>query len=326
MKNAIKIVALVIFCALGVSAFVFAGTTLDADITIPSVADYEASTTFDLTLKNGSIADSFSYSGGVFTVTNPDTTTGFNVSASSSSVKSLILKSGSNNVACTINTTPGTTSLNITSAAGTYTILPSSAVTDCGTLCTAVTGVATFDGYPSCVPTSCSGNYVLSSSNTCYIPGGGGGGGGGAYTPITDIIPPTINNVVFSDGALTFGTSESAQTKVLYGKTQAYGETLENTVYRVSHSFTISNLEEGAIYYFKIEATDSKGNLGTKTGTFTEGGSVEITTEPIVEEETIVTQTQTQTSSTFTLPSDLTTLSQRELLIIILQILLLQLY
>lgn len=320
-KNAINLIALVIFTVFGVLTVVLAGTTLNGDITIPDVADYEATTTFDLTLKDGSIADSFSYSGGVFTVTNPDTTTGFNVSSSSSSVKSFILKSGSNNVLCTLNTTPGTSYINITNAAGEYTILPSSAVTDCGTLCTAVTGVATFNGYPSCVPSSCSTNYTLNSSNVCYIPGSsGGGGGGGIYTSPTDLIPPVISDVVFSNETLSFVTNESAKTKVLYGETAAYGETLENTVYKTGHSFTIPDLLAGVVYHFRIEAKDSTGNFGVKTGTFTIEGDIQETVVPVV--APVVTQPTMTTQ--LTIPSDLTTLSKRELLIIIIQLLLQQ--
>jgi hypothetical protein len=317
-KQAIKIVALVIFFVFVVSAGVFAGTTLNADVTIPSVADYEASTTFDLTLKSGSIADSFSYSGGVFTVTNPDTTTGFNVSASSSSVKSFILKSGSNNVACTVNETPGTSYINITNAAGTYTILPSSAITDCGTVCSAVEGVATFNGFPSCVPTSCSTNYVMSSSNTCYIPGSSGGGGGGTYVPIHDIVPPIINNVQFSESNLTFTTNENSKTALLYGITIDYGQTLKDPVYTKKHSFMIPNIVEGVTYYFKIEATDPEGNIGTETGTFTQDGTVEIE-KPLVQ-GALVPFKQLK-AGLVVVPDDLTVLSKKELLILIIQIL-----
>ena len=83
---------------------VLAATTdfvADANVTVSSVSGGEV--TADMLIISGSTAESWTYSSGAFTVTNPGT---FKVGASSSSVKSIKVKnSGGSVIACANNTT-----------------------------------------------------------------------------------------------------------------------------------------------------------------------------------------------------------------------------
>ena len=141
--------------------------TANGDVTVTGVTF--GGSTVDMLILNTSTAESWTFDGGTFTVTNPGT---FKVGSSDSSVKSIIIKnSSSSNVACGENSTPGTSYVTIPTASDTYTIEPST-ITDCGTLCAAVTGVATFVSFPTCAAATCDTGYVLSGTS-CVAQGGG---------------------------------------------------------------------------------------------------------------------------------------------------------
>ena len=160
-----------------VPVFSFAATndfTADSDITVSSVT-FGAGTA-DMLILNSSTAESWIFSSGAFTVTNPGT---FKVGSSDSSVKSIQFSSGGTTLVCTENTTPGTSSATAPTAAGTYTVSPS-ATTQCTSLCSAVANAASYNVFPTCGAASCSDakpGYRLSGSGgsaTCVSVGGGG--------------------------------------------------------------------------------------------------------------------------------------------------------
>lgn len=277
----------IITAVLGMFAFgiVIAATddfTATSDITVTGVT-LGAGTT-DLTVKSGSKAESFGVSSGTFNLTSPDTTTGFVVTASNASVKALSLVSGATSVACTDNTVPGTTTFTTTQTAGAYTIVPLESI--CGGLCTPQPFVATYSGFPSCIPTSCISGYILAGFD-CVAQGAGGGGGGSVSYVQTDKTAPTINDILFNEGAFTFKTNESSKTVVYWGlSTEALTNEQISNVYKMNHSFNLVDLEPDTIYYYKIKATDSASNSAEKIGTFEKksDGTVVKTVETVVTE------------------------------------------
>lgn len=164
----------IVVLLLTLPALVLAATTdftANGNITVPSVTF--GSSTADMLILNGSTAQSWSFSSGAFTVTNPGT---FEVGSSNGSVKSVQFSSGGSTLACSENTTPGTSFATAPTAAGTYTVTPST-VSQCTSLCSAVSNAVSYNSFPTCGAASCNAGYKLSgsgSSATCVAVGGGG--------------------------------------------------------------------------------------------------------------------------------------------------------
>jgi peroxiredoxin len=90
-----------------------------------------------------------------------------------------------------------------------------------------------------------------------------------------DITPPSIQNVstlaITETGAtINWGTNEPTRGKVEYWKTETdipaarVDDSLSN-----SHSITLTGLDPGTTYYFKITSTDAAGNQATDEGSLT---------------------------------------------------------
>ncbi|MEK7125394.1 MAG: hypothetical protein AAB880_00605 [Patescibacteria group bacterium] len=101
--------------------------TADGNIEVPLVTFGDGTAT--MLIMNGSTAESWSFNGGTFQVTNPGTI--FKVGSSSSSVKTITSTQGGNTVSCAVNANPGTSYGELPTAAGTYTIVPSTTAS-CG--------------------------------------------------------------------------------------------------------------------------------------------------------------------------------------------------
>ncbi|MFH1534763.1 MAG: peptidoglycan-binding protein [Patescibacteria group bacterium] len=153
----------------------FAATTdfvADGNITVSAVTF--GTGTADMIIFSGSTAESWTFSSGTFTATNPGSA--FQVGSSDSSIKSMKISSGGSVVVCAENTTPGTSYATLPTSSATYTIEPS-ATTDCTSLCTTLSNTATYNSYPTCGAASCNAGYRISgsgSSATCVPIGGGG--------------------------------------------------------------------------------------------------------------------------------------------------------
>ncbi len=176
LNKKIKIIS---FLAIFLSATCVMAATTDfsanGDITVESVTF--GSGTADMIIFDGSSAESFAYNSGTFTVVDPDSTNTFKIGSSDSSVKSIQADRGGSTVACSENTTPGTSYLTLPSDSGTYTVNPST-VTDCTSLCTRVDHAATYNSFPTCGAATCdSGYHVIGSgsSATCEQDSSGGG-------------------------------------------------------------------------------------------------------------------------------------------------------
>lgn len=84
-------------------------------------------------------------------------------------------------------------------------------------------------------------------------------------TPTTDTTPPTIQNVTSlttsNTASLTWNTSEPATTRVEYGLTTGYGQSSPlDTALLTSHSVSLTSLQTGTTYHYRLRSTDAAGN------------------------------------------------------------------
>ena len=159
--------------------------TADGNITVSSVT-FGAGTA-DMLILDTSTAESWSFSSGTFTVTNPGT---FIVGSSDSAVKSIKVTQGGSDVACAENTTPGTSYVTLPTSSATYTVEPYTS-TDCTSLCTSVSNAATLNSFPTCGAATCNSGYTLSGSGasaTCVANASSG-------TFIIPVVPPPITPI-----------------------------------------------------------------------------------------------------------------------------------
>ncbi len=147
MKKYLIISVLVLTFSVGTAIAATNDFVADGPITIESVSG--TGVTADLTISDGSKANSVTSNAGVLTVTNPGSA--FKVTGSSVNIISISAESGSE-TSCVNNVNPGTTYLQLPESAGTYTVSPSK--------------------------NGCSSGSGGGGS------GGGGGGGGGATPPV----------------------------------------------------------------------------------------------------------------------------------------------
>ena len=107
------------------------------------------------------------------------------------------------------------------------------------------------------------------------------------YTPTTashlltvrDLTPPVVSGLTWTyangsmgtAGAITWTTSEPANTTVYYGNTSGtYTNTLANSTSSAAHNQSLSNLDANTTYYYIINSCDSSGNCANTTeNTFT---------------------------------------------------------
>jgi hypothetical protein len=158
-------------------------------------------TTTDLVIMPNSSAESWTYSSGLFTVTNPDATNIFKVGSSNPAVTAIrVLSSSSAVVACVKNTDPGNTYVSLPVTADIYSVEPSSI------------NVANSASYNSlCGAAACSSGYSVSGSGasaTCVAQSSGGSSGGGSSTPSE----PTTVTVVANSTApknITISTTQN---------------------------------------------------------------------------------------------------------------------
>lgn len=210
--------------ALFVPVVVFAATNdfvANSNITVPAVTF--GTGTADMIIMSGSQSESWTFSSGTFTVTNPGSA--FQVGSSDSTVKSIQVSQSGTTLACEENATPGTSAVTLPTTSGTYTVSPSS-TTQCTSLCTALSNAASYNSFPTCGAASCNAGYRLSGSGasaTCVPIGGGSaivpcGAGyqlsGGSCVPIKSA-PATPTPATFAPA--------QAITTAVFSKTMSLG-------------------------------------------------------------------------------------------------------
>lgn len=138
---------------LSLSVTVHAATTdfvADGDVVVDGVTG--SNVTADMTILSGSSAESWTYTSGVFVVTNPDATAGFKItSAEGASIRAV--DSNSRQVACVDNITPDVSRVVLPTTSNSYTVYASDAV------CTVAAATPTASG-------SISGGRVVVSVKT----------------------------------------------------------------------------------------------------------------------------------------------------------------
>jgi RHS repeat-associated protein len=96
---------------------------------------------------------------------------------------------------------------------------------------------------------------------------------------ITGVSSSAVTN---NSATISWNTNEPADSQVVYGPTQAYGQsTTLNPALVTAHSQELSGLTPGTLYYYRVKSRDAAGNLATSAEfTFT---TVPLdTTEPII--------------------------------------------
>ena len=99
-----------------------------------------------------------------------------------------------------------------------------------------------------------------------------------------DTTAPVISNVAAgvttTTATITWTTNENSDSQVVYGPTQAYGQsTMLNPALVTAHSQGLSGLTPGTLYYYRVKSRDAAGNLATSaefTFTTAQNGSAEI--------------------------------------------------
>ncbi|MDD4358525.1 MAG: hypothetical protein PHY30_01775 [Candidatus Pacebacteria bacterium] len=133
------------------------------------------------------------------------------------------------------------------------------------------------------------------------------GSGGGS-----DINYLTISNINISatenSATITFNTNDLASTTVKYGISQEnHTETLEDKELKTSHSFNLTGLLAGTVYY-KLEANDGKGSTAERMGNFTISQSNEAVNVPTSSDTaTIETSTKIKEQKTYNYNGVITT-------------------
>ncbi len=103
-----------------------------------------------------------------------------------------------------------------------------------------------------------------------------------------DTTPPVLSNItagsVTSAGAaITWTTNEASTTQVEYGATTAYGgSTTLNSSLVTAHTATLSGLQAGTVYHFRVRSADAAGNVAVSGDqTFTTLAAPD-TTAPVI--------------------------------------------
>ena len=97
----------------------------------------------------------------------------------------------------------------------------------------------------------------------------------GEFSVILDTEPPEITsgpqavNVTSHSADIRWHTDEPADSKVAYGTSASFGQTVENTNLVTSHSLNLHALKPSTVYYYRVSSKDKLGNGPTVSNTLT---------------------------------------------------------
>ena len=104
---------------------------------------------------------------------------------------------------------------------------------------------------------------VIMASAVCAACGGGGGGDGGSGTGTPDppeiTSGPSVSNITVSGATITWTTDRDCDSKVLYGKTTSYGDSVASGTMTASHSLALTGLDHTTPYHYKVSSEDAEG-------------------------------------------------------------------
>jgi len=106
--------------------------------------------------------------------------------------------------------------------------------------------------------------------------------------PPAETAGPEVSNIAISDitadgAAVAWTTAEPAWGKVIYGKTETYGDSAPAVLQGIAQKVTLTGLESATTYHFVVVATDGKGNeLYRSNDHMFDTGPRQMTTPPAV--------------------------------------------
>ncbi len=79
-------------------------------------------------------------------------------------------------------------------------------------------------------------------------------------TAVEEVYNITISDITSDSAAIAWATSKPLWGKVIYGKTESYGESAAAVLQGSNQKVTLSGLEPSTTYHFVVVVTDGKGN------------------------------------------------------------------
>lgn len=225
-------------------------------------------TTTDLIIMSNSSAESWSYAGGSFTVTNPDSTNTFKVGSTNTAVTAIrVLNASSTVVACVKNSDAGNSYVSLPSDLGVYSVEPSSISLPNSLSYNATCGAAT-----------CGAGYVVSgsgSSAVCSVQSSGGGGGGGGSS---SSLPATITAIGSASSPISLTVSNTQEGNLSQTLSNGFkvdiamapgSVSVQTTISATSNVISSNNLNSAQNngitlvggQVFEIKATDISNNV-----------------------------------------------------------------
>ncbi|MCL5666257.1 MAG: hypothetical protein M1383_00570 [Patescibacteria group bacterium] len=135
-----------------------------------------------------------------------------------------------------------------------------------------------------------SGSGTVASANITSVsvscannssPGGGGGGGGGSSLSYPIISQVRATSVTNNSALISWITDLSADSKVEFGTSTAYGLSVSDTVATTTHKLTLTNLIPFATYHFRaISKAYSYASTASSDYTFVAGVSAPVQIPP----------------------------------------------
>ena len=104
-----------------------------------------------------------------------------------------------------------------------------------------------------------------------------------AYGPIISNV--TISSITPIGAVIAWTTDEIADSEIEYGLTDTYGfETTQNVTLGTAHIQTLTNLQPGTAYHFRVKSKDTAGNVTISEDHLftTESATIVIDTPPII--------------------------------------------
>ncbi|HCR16673.1 MAG TPA: hypothetical protein DIU35_04245 [Candidatus Latescibacteria bacterium] len=77
------------------------------------------------------------------------------------------------------------------------------------------------------------------------------------------VLGPVVRNITATSVTIDWSTDEPADSRVSYGFTSDYGETVEDATGSRSHSITLTDLTPNTIYHYGVGSSDLSGNVVT---------------------------------------------------------------
>jgi hypothetical protein len=80
---------------------------------------------------------------------------------------------------------------------------------------------------------------------------------------------PLVVNTTWQSAAIQWSSDEPADSVIEYGTSEDFGAAQSQSTLQRTHNLTLTGLESGTVYYFRVASTDAYGNGPTYSSTFT---------------------------------------------------------